>query len=99
MIQFILFSIDYIWYYLKGIWCRLFNFKNLAAVQKASLSADIFLNKLNNKHITNLFQEIGHSLPSEYRPAYGKTAVELERDKIFQVKTAFDEKNIFLIVD
>jgi len=34
-------------------------------VTKAFLSADIPLYKLNNKHVKNLFSDIGHSLPAE----------------------------------
>jgi len=34
-------------------------------VTKAFLSANIPLYKLNNKHVKNLFSDIGHSLPAE----------------------------------
>jgi len=44
-------------------------------VTKAFLSANIPLYKLNNKHVKNLFSDIGHSLPVE--STYRKTVLKL----------------------
>lgn len=66
-------------------------------VTKAFLSADIPLYKLNNEHIKKLFQEIGHSLPSE--TTCRKTVLKLGTDELLRVRSALDDKKIFLVVD
>lgn len=49
-------------------------------VTKAFLSADIPLYKLNNKHVKNLFSDIGHSLPAE--STCRKTVLKLGTDEL-----------------
>ncbi len=49
-------------------------------VTKALLSANIPLYKLNNKHVKNLFSDIGHSLPAE--STCRKTVLKLGTDEL-----------------
>ena len=69
----------------------------MAKVTNAFLSADIPLHKLNNKHIKNLFHDIGHSLPSE--TTCGKTVLQLSADELQQIRNAVNDKQICLVVD
>ena len=64
-------------------------------VTKAFLSADIPLYKLNNKHIKDLFHDIGHSLPSE--TTCRKTALHLSADNLQLIKDTVHDKQIFLV--
>ena len=64
---------------------------------KAFLSADIPLYELNNKHITNLFHHIDHSLLSE--TTCWKTLLQLAVDELQWIGNAVHQKQIFLIVD
>ena len=66
-------------------------------VTKAFLSADIPLYKLNNKHIKNLFSDIGHSLPAE--STCRKAVLKLGSDELQRIRNAVDDKLIFLVVD
>ena len=66
-------------------------------VTKAFLSADIPMYKLNNRHIENLFRDIGHRLPSE--TTCRRTALQLSEDELMQIRNAVHDKQIFLIVD
>ena len=60
-------------------------------VTKAFLSADIFLYKLNNTHIKNLFRDIGHRLPSE--TTCRRTALQLSEDELKRIRNAGHDKN------
>ena len=66
-------------------------------VTKAFLSADIPLYKFNNTHIKNLFGDIGHRLPSE--TTCRRTALQLSKDELKQIRNAVYDKQIFLTVD
>ena len=66
-------------------------------VNKAFSSADIPLFKLNNKHIKNLFHNIGHSLPSE--TICRKTVLQLSADELERIRNDDHEKQIFLVAD
>ena len=66
-------------------------------VTKAFLSADIPLNKLNYRHIKNLFRDIDHRLPSE--TTCKQTALQLNEDELKRIRNAVHDKQIFLIVD
>ena len=66
-------------------------------VTKAFLLVDIPLYKLNNTHITNLFRDIGHRLPSE--TTCRQTALQLSENKLKQIRNVLHDKQIFRIVD
>ena len=61
------------------------------------MSDDIPLNKLNNTHIKNLFRDIGHRLPPE--TTCRRTALQLSKDELKQIRNAVRDKKTFLIVD
>ena len=65
-------------------------------ITKAFLSADNPLYKLNDTHITNLFRDITHRLPSE--TTCRRTAQQLSEDELKRIRNAAYEKQIFLIV-
>ena len=65
-------------------------------VSKAFFSANIPLNKLNNKHIKNRFCDIGHSLPSE--TTCRRTVLQLREDELQRIRNAINYKQIFLVV-
>jgi len=66
-------------------------------VTKALLSADIPLYKLNNKHIKNIFCDIGHSLPSE--TTCRRTVLQSSADELQRIRNAVHDKQFFLVVD
>ena len=66
-------------------------------VTKAFLSANIPLYKLNNKHVKNLFSDIGHSLPAE--STCRKTVLKLGADELQRIRIVVEDKPIFLVVD
>ena len=61
------------------------------------LSADIFLCKLSNKHIKNLFCDVGQSWPSE--TTCRRTVLEFSEDELQRIRNAIHDKQIFLVVD
>ena len=64
---------------------------------KSYLSADIPLYKLNITHVTILFRDIGHRLPSE--TTCRRTALQLSEDELNRIRNAVHDKQIFVIVD
>ena len=66
-------------------------------VTKTVLSADIPLYKLNNRHIKNLFRDIGHRLLSE--TTCRRTALQLSEDELKRIRNAVQDKQILLTVD
>ena len=66
-------------------------------VTKAFLSVDIPLYKQNNKHIKNLFHNIGHSLLCEANCR--KTLLQLSEGELERIRNAVHDKLIFLVVD
>ena len=66
-------------------------------VTKAFWSADIPLFKLNNTHIKTLFRDIGHRWPFE--TTCRRTALQLSKDELKQIRNAVHHKQIFVIVD
>ena len=64
---------------------------------KALLFADIPLYKLNDKHIKNLFHNIGHSLSSEN--TCRKTGLQLSVDELKRIRNAVYNKQTFLVID
>ena len=69
----------------------------METITKAFLSADIFLYKLNNKHIKKLFHEVGYSLLPE--TTCRKTVLHFSAVELQQIKNAVSGKQIFLVVD
>ena len=63
---------------------RINNTEFVENLTKTFLSADIPLYKLNNKHIKNLFHDIGHSFPS--KTACTKTVLQLSVDDLEQIR-------------
>ena len=61
------------------------------------MAADISLYKLNNTHIKNLICDIGHRLPSE--TTCRRTALQLSKGKLKQMRNAVHDKQIFVIAD
>ena len=61
------------------------------------MSADIPLYKLNNTHIEKLFRDIGHRLPFE--TTCRRTALQLSKEELKQIRSAVHDKQVFLIVD
>ncbi len=57
------------------------------------MSADNPLYKLNNKHVKNLFFDIGHSLPAE--STCRKTVLKLGADELQRIKNVVEDKQIF----
>ena len=66
-------------------------------IAKAFSFADIFLYKLNNTHINNLFRDIVHRLPCEITSR--RTALQLSEDELKRIRNAVHDKQIFLIVN
>ncbi len=66
-------------------------------VTKAFLSANIPLYKLNNKHVKNLFSDIGHSLPAE--STCRKRVLKLGAEELQRIRNIVEDKQIFLVVD
>ena len=64
---------------------------------KAFWSADVPLNKLNHKHMKNLFYDIGQGLPSE--TTRRKTVLHLSADEVQGIRNAVPHKQIFLVLD
>ena len=52
---------------------------------------------LNNKHIKNLFSDIGHSLPS--KTTYGRILLQLSADKLRRIRNAIHDNQAFLVVN
>ncbi len=65
-------------------------------VTKVFLSADIPLYKLNNKHVKNLFSDIGHSLPTE--STCRKTVLKLGADELQRIRNVVEDKQIFWLL-
>ena len=67
-------------------------------VTETFLSSDIPLYKLNNKHIKNLFHDIGHSLPFE--TICRKTLMQLNVDNLKRIRNAvgYMTKKIFRLL-
>ena len=65
-------------------------------VIKAYLSADISLYQLNNKHIKNLFRDIGHSLISG--TTCRKAVFKLSADELQRIRNAVHDKQFFLFL-
>ena len=65
-------------------------------VTKAFLSPDIPLYQLNNKHIKNLFRDIGHRLPSE--TTCRRTALQLSEDELKRIRNAVHAYKFFLLL-
>ena len=61
------------------------------------MSVDISLYKLNKNHITNLFYDIRHSLPS--KTTCKKTALQLSADELQWIRNAVHDTQIFVVVD
>ena len=64
---------------------------------EAFLFADISLYKLNNRHIKNLFRDIGNRLPSE--TTCRRTALQLSEDELKRIRNAVHDKPVLLIID
>jgi len=62
-------------------------------VSKAFLSANIPLYKVNNKHVKNLFSDVGHSLPAE--STCRKTVLKLGADELQQIRNVVKENKFF----
>ena len=65
-------------------------------VTKAFLSAEIPLYKLNNRHIKNLFCDIGHRLPSE--TTCKQTALQLTKDELKRIRNAVHDNKFLLLL-
>ncbi len=78
------------------IFLRSSNSDFVEKVTKAFLSADIPLYKLNNKHVKNLFSDIGHSLPAE--STCRKTVLKLGADELQRIRNVVEDKQIFWLL-
>ena len=63
---------------------------------KAFLS-DISLYKVNDKHVKNLFHDLGHSLPHE--TTCRKIVMQLRADELERIRNTVHGERIFLVVD
>ena len=66
-------------------------------ITKPFLSADIPVCKLNNKHITNLYHDIGHSF--QFVTICRKIVLQLSADQLQRMRNFVHYKQIFLVFD